>query len=213
MDVDAIAHTASPFHIDADDPDEVIVPAILGTKNLLAAAKQYGNDVKRVVLTSSCTAIATSTGEAGVRDETDWNEWSVEEVRTKGRDAHPLDKYRASKTLSERAAWDWYDANKAGLRWDMVVLNPSFVLGPWLHKAENMSELSPSLRYYHSMVLKAQESDEVLATTGYVGWCSPVSRELSIELWAKGRLGWMSVTLPRRMRSRSSNRQPVANVL
>ena len=62
MDVDAIAHTASPFHIDADDPDEVIVPAILGTKNLLAAAKQYGNDVKRVVLTSSCTAIATSTG-------------------------------------------------------------------------------------------------------------------------------------------------------
>ncbi|TBU38651.1 NAD(P)-binding protein [Dichomitus squalens] len=166
VDVDAIAHTASPFHITADDPDEVIFPAVQGTKNLLASAKKYGNDVKRVILTSSSAAIASSSGEAAIRDETDWNDLSVQEVRTKGRDAHPFDKYRASKTLSERAAWDWYETNKAELGWDMVVLNPSFVLGPWLHKAENVAGLSTSLRYYHSVVLKGEASDEMLATSG-----------------------------------------------
>ena len=168
MDVDAIAHTASPFHIDADDPDEVIVPAILGTKNLLAAAKQYGNDVKRVVLTSSCTAIATSRGEAGVRDETDWNEWSVEEVRTKGRDAHPLDKYRASKTLAERAAWDFWNGHKSEVGWDLVVLNPPFVFGPFLHEADKPENLNESAREFYDTVVKGAKDNNALASVGYV---------------------------------------------
>ncbi|KAI1798372.1 NAD(P)-binding protein [Ganoderma leucocontextum] len=166
VDVDAIAHTASPFHLDADDPDEIIVPAVQGTVNLLASARRHGKNVKRVVLTSSCTAIAAPGMEGATVDERDWNEGSIQEVRTKGRAAHPIDKYRASKTLSERAAWDWYEGKKEELGWDMVVLNPSFVLGPWLHKAESIAELSPSLRHYHSIVMKGQMGSESLAETG-----------------------------------------------
>lgn len=165
--VDAIAHTASPFHMDADDPDEIIVPAVQGTVNLLASAEKHGSMVQRVTITSSCTAIATPGMEGATVDERDWNDWSIREVRTKGRAAHPLDKYKASKTLSERAAWDWYEGKKGEIGWDMVVLNPSFVLGPWLHKTERIDDLSQSLRHYHSVILKGQMSDELLAGTGY----------------------------------------------
>ena len=164
--MDAIAHTASPFHFKVVEPEELVVPAVHGTTGVLASALKNAPSVKRIVITSSCAAVLTPAPDPRTFSEENWNEASIVEVKEKGKDATAIAKYRASKTLSERAAWDWYDANKAGLRWDMVVLNPSFVLGPWLHKAENMSELSPSLRYYHSMVLKAQESDEVLATTG-----------------------------------------------
>ena len=168
--VDAIAHTASPFHFTADDPDEIIVPAVQGAVSLLASAKKHGTEVKRVVFTSSCTAIATPWTEGATVDERDWNEWSINEVRTKGREAHGLDKYRASKALSERAAWHWYEENKEGLGWDMVVLNPSFVMGPWLHKTENLTDLSQSLRFYHSMILKGQMSNDMLANMGYAGF-------------------------------------------
>ncbi len=158
------------MHGDADEPDEIIVPAVQGTLNILASAKKHGADVRRVVLTSSCTAVAEPGTEGATVDERDWNERSIREVRTKGRAAHAIDKYRASKTLSERAAWAWYEGEtrnrEGGLGWDMVVLNPSFVLGPWLHKTEGVGGLSLSLQHYYSIVLKGQMSNELLAETG-----------------------------------------------
>lgn len=160
-------HTASPFHTHAVEPDELIQPAVRGTTGLLVSAHKHGNDVKRIILTSSCAAIINPTTEPRVLDETVWNEASVRECREKGRDASPLDKYRASKTLAERAAWDWYEGHRCDLRWDMVVLNPPIVLGPWLHRIERVEDLNESLRHYHSNVLKGQMSKELLATTGW----------------------------------------------
>ena len=156
--------------MNVDDPDELIIPAVQGAVNLLSSAKKYGTRVKRVVLTSSCTAIATPGTEGTTVDERDWNEWSIKEVRTKGREAHGLDKNRASKTLSERAAWDWYEEHKQELGWDIVVLNPSLVLGPWLHKTEKFTDLGQSLRFYHSVVVKGEMSKEVLADMGCAGY-------------------------------------------
>jgi hypothetical protein len=37
--------------------------------------------------------------------EADWNEDSVKEVETKGKDTAPSQSYRASKTLAEKALW------------------------------------------------------------------------------------------------------------
>lgn len=56
-DVDFILHVASPCKTEEPkDPDEIIIPAVNGVKNVLLAALKY--KVKKVVLTSSTTAIA-----------------------------------------------------------------------------------------------------------------------------------------------------------
>ncbi len=110
-DVDAIAHTASPLAMNAAEPDELIVPAVNGTTGLLASARQFATTVKRVILTSTGTAIASPTAEPRTVDESDWNETAVREVREKGREASQIETYRASKTLAERAAWEWYDVH------------------------------------------------------------------------------------------------------
>ena len=164
--VDAIAHTASPFHFHADDPDELIVPAMEGVKSVLASALKHGNTVKRIIITSSIVTMANPSVIPAVVDENDWNVWSVEEVRTKGRNANALDKYRASKVLAERAAWDLYTANKAKVSWDLVTVHPGFVMGPWLQDAKSVEELSQSVRDFYAFGLKAQLSEEVLATDG-----------------------------------------------
>ena len=53
---DALIHTASPFPLtEPKNPDDLIRPAVEGTKRAMKAAKSAG--IKRVVLTSSCAAI------------------------------------------------------------------------------------------------------------------------------------------------------------
>lgn len=41
-DVDAIEHTASPFHFRFKEPDELLIPAVKGTVGMLESAKKYG---------------------------------------------------------------------------------------------------------------------------------------------------------------------------
>ncbi|KAK7687131.1 hypothetical protein QCA50_009634 [Cerrena zonata] len=51
--VDAIEHTASPFHFNVSDPQELIRPAVAGTTSVLQSALKFGTSVKRVVVLSS----------------------------------------------------------------------------------------------------------------------------------------------------------------
>jgi nucleoside-diphosphate-sugar epimerase len=117
-----VFHTASPFTLVVEDPEkDLIEPAQLGTRNVLETANRTAS-VKRVVLTSSCAAIYGDNAdiEAIDRDrftEADWNFSS-------SLDHQP---YSFSKTLAEREAWKIAEAQD---RWDLVVINPSFVLGP-----------------------------------------------------------------------------------
>ena len=74
----------------------------------------------------------TITPEARTFSEADWNEQSIKETREQGRQAPPMTKYRASKTLAEQAVWKFYEENvkKEGkVTWDVVALNPPFVFG------------------------------------------------------------------------------------
>lgn len=110
-----LVHTASPFPIvQPKDEAEVIRPAVDGTLRALRAAAAAG--VHRVVLTSSVAAIMHRGGE-GPQDESDWAD-----LAQPGTTA-----YVKSKTLAERAAWD-FAATVPDLR--LTVLNPSLVLGP-----------------------------------------------------------------------------------
>ncbi len=116
--VDVLVHTASPFPlVQPDDPDVVIRPAVEGARRALRTAEAAG--VSRIVLTSSAAAILDAKLPAGrtAYDESDW---------TNGDDAR-LTPYVRSKTLAERAAWEFAESHP-DLR--LTVINPTLVLGP-----------------------------------------------------------------------------------
>ncbi|KAJ7230091.1 hypothetical protein GGX14DRAFT_409938 [Mycena pura] len=144
--VDAIEHTASPFHFQADDPAEMLEPAIQGTVGILESARKYGTAVKRVVVTSSCAAVSTVSDQPQFLSEVNWNDQSPREVEQKGRDASGAAKYRTSKILAERAAWDFVARHGAEIGWDLVVLNPPLVLGPMIHAVASVDALNTSTR-------------------------------------------------------------------
>ncbi|KAJ7479840.1 D-lactaldehyde dehydrogenase [Mycena latifolia] len=144
--VDAIEHTASPFHFEADDPAELLEPAIKGTVGILESARKYGTAVKRIVVTSSCAAVLTISSEPQYLSELNWNDQAVKEVEEQGRAASAGSKYRTSKTLAERAAWDFAKKYKGEIGWDVVVMNPPLVLGPAIHAVASPEALNTSAR-------------------------------------------------------------------
>ncbi len=117
-----VFHTASPFTTSVKDPQrELIDPALLGTRNVLDEASKTPS-VQRVVLTSSCAAIygdAADCADApgGVLTEAVWN--------TTSSLAHQP--YSYSKTLAEQEGWR---LAKLQSQWQLVVINPSLVVGP-----------------------------------------------------------------------------------
>ncbi|NWG54900.1 MAG: aldehyde reductase [Hydrogenophilaceae bacterium] len=115
-----VLHVASPFPPTVPKhEDELIVPAREGTLRVLRASKAAG--VKRVVVTSSMAAVAYGHPK-GKPDrpytEEDWTNPDGVDVRA----------YVKSKTIAERAAWEWARANGQ----EMATVNPSAVLGPLL---------------------------------------------------------------------------------
>jgi nucleoside-diphosphate-sugar epimerase len=115
-----VLHVASPLLQHAPrDEDELIVPARDGTLRVLRASREAG--VKRVVLTSSFAAIGHGQKpQQAPFNETNW-------TNVDGRDVSP---YAKSKTLAERAAWDFVANGDGGL--ELSVINPVMVLGPVL---------------------------------------------------------------------------------
>lgn len=115
-----VHHVASPFPPTVPrHEDELIVPARDGALRVLKAARDAG--VKRVVLTSSFAAIGY--GQPPQRapfDETNWTNPNGDDVRA----------YVKSKTLAERAAWNFMNREGGGL--ELSVVNPVGVLGPVL---------------------------------------------------------------------------------
>lgn len=118
--------------------------------------------MKRIVVTSSCASVLTQLTEPRVFDETSWNERSPKAVEELGKKAAPIDKYRASKTLAERAAWKFVEQNKNKIKYDLVVLNPPFVFGPPLHEVGEAASLNTSMLDLFKYGIKGLASKEVL---------------------------------------------------
>lgn len=120
-----VFHTASPFALRVEDPQKDLVePAQLGTRNVLEAANRTPS-VRRVVVTSSCAAIYGDNADleavpGGMFTEEVWNTSSNLQHQP----------YSYSKTLAEKEAWKLAEAQT---RWDLVVINPSFVMGPGIN--------------------------------------------------------------------------------
>lgn len=139
---------------------ELLDPAIKGTMNVLTAAKEAG--VRRVVLTSSISAVTPSPNWPGdvAKTEECWTD--VEYSKQKGvREGFQFFIfilfvffffsgcvlsvcvfvcveqlwYPLSKTLAEKAAWDFAKENDL----DVVVVNPGTVMGPVIPPRLNAS--------------------------------------------------------------------------
>lgn len=116
-----VLHVASPFpSTQPKDPDELIRPARDGALRVLRASRDAG--VERVVLTSSFAAIGY--GHAPTDrpfTEEDWTELDS---------GRPVSPYVQSKTIAERAAWDFIRSDGGSL--ELATVNPVGILGPVL---------------------------------------------------------------------------------
>lgn len=128
-----VIHPASPTpNIQAKQEDEFIIPAVNGVLFVLRAAKAAG--VKRVVLTSAFGAIGMGTNRKSPYTEDDWSDLTQD-----------LPAYQKSKTLSEKAAWEYIAGEGKGL--ELAVVNPVGVLGPVLG-----ADYSHSIQTIHQML-------------------------------------------------------------
>lgn len=117
---DYVLHIASPFPPSLPKhEDELIVPAREGALRVLRAARDAG--VKRVVLTSSFAAIGYGQKvQQAPFNESNWTDPTADDVQP----------YAKSKTLAERAAWDFIAREGGAL--ELSVVNPVGVFGPVL---------------------------------------------------------------------------------
>lgn len=117
--VESVLHVASPFPLyEPKHEDELIIPAVQGTLRVLRAAHKAG--VKRVVQVSSVAAISSGYKD-NFRTFTE-EDWSIIE--------NEIGAYAKSKTLAERAAWDFINGAENINGMELVTINPSFILGP-----------------------------------------------------------------------------------
>ncbi|MGE0384986.1 MAG: SDR family oxidoreductase [Gammaproteobacteria bacterium] len=118
---DAVLHVASPMPFKMpDDPNELIVPAREGVLRILAIAARQG--IRRVVMCSSTSAICDGhpPGRRGPYTEEDWTNL----------DNPAVPPYPRSKTIAERAAWDFVRTRAPQV--EFATVQPGLILGPLL---------------------------------------------------------------------------------
>ena len=119
---DYVLHVASPFILEVPSDENVLIkPAVDGTLRVLNACSKA--HVKKVVLTSSVAAVAYGHGVEKTYDESDWS--------NTGEDSG-ITPYAKSKTLAEKAAWNFVEELDPDKKFDFTVINPVGVFGPML---------------------------------------------------------------------------------
>ena len=122
-----VLHVASPFPpTPPKDENELIKPAVDGAKRVLTASAAAGS-VRRVVFTSSIAAVSSGRTDERTCTEADWSDLGRSHA------------YEKSKTLAERAAWDLHAGLPEQSRFELVAVNPGFVIGPMFGTDTNTS--------------------------------------------------------------------------
>lgn len=196
---ECVLHVASPFPQRLPKhADELIVPARDGTLRVLRAARDNG--ARRVVLTSSFAAIGYGHPDRDAPyDESSWSDL----------DGPGITPYIASKTLAERAAWDFIAREGGGL--ELAVVNPVGVFGPVLGNDFATSVLlvqrlldghlpgCPRLQFgvvdvrdvvdlhLRAMTSPAAAGERFLATAGDFLWVREIAGILRMRLGASAR--------------------------
>ena len=192
-----VFHGASPTPSgDQVSEDDWVRPAVDGNLRVLRAARDAG--VRRVVLTSAFGAVGAGHKVLGRPFvETDWSDL--------GGDIAP---YQKSKTLAERAAWDFIAREGGGL--ELAAVNPTMVLGPALgrdysHSIRTIKQMLdgqpgyPKIKtcvvdvrdvadlHLRAMVDPAANGERFLATSGRSLWLAEIAKILKAHMGAAGK--------------------------
>lgn len=120
-----LLHMASPLPTsEPDDENDLIIPARDGALRALKAA--VDSRVERIVMTSSIASIAGGNFGPTPLTEEVWSDIDQD-----------IGAYSKSKTIAERAAWDYINSLPEESRPELAMINPGFVLGPLI--APNIS--------------------------------------------------------------------------
>ena len=116
-----VLHVASPFFLGEPENEDVFIkPAVEGTLRVLKACAD--SDVQKGVLTSSFAAVGDGhSREKEVYTEEDWSSVDGE-----------ISPYAKSKTLAEKAAWEFVENLEESKKFELTVINPVAVTGPML---------------------------------------------------------------------------------
>ncbi|RLV95735.1 putative NADPH-dependent methylglyoxal reductase GRP2 [Spathaspora sp. JA1] len=161
-EVSVFLHTASPVTFTTNDVEnDLLLPAVNGTKHALQAITAYGPQIKRVVVTSSVVAVFgwyNHFDPNKTYTEEDWNPITWEESLE-----NPATGYFASKKYAELAAWDYVKEKTPHFKISFV--NPVFVLGPQAFEVKDKSELNFSAEIVNK-VIKLGSDDTIPEFSG-----------------------------------------------
>ncbi|KAJ0985888.1 hypothetical protein J5N97_004244 [Dioscorea zingiberensis] len=126
-----VFHVATPMDFESPDPEnEVIKPTVNGVLSILKSCKKAGT-VRRIVFTSSAGTVNVQEQNIPEHDENSWSDVDFcRRVKMTGW------MYFVSKTLAEKAAWEF--AKENGL--DLITVIPPLVVGPFIS-----SSMPPSM--------------------------------------------------------------------
>ncbi|XP_044491793.1 vestitone reductase-like [Mangifera indica] len=149
-----VLHVATPVDFEGREPEEVVTKrSINGTIGILKACLKT-KTVKRVVYTSSASAVQLNGNDSDIMDETYWSD--VDFIR---KSIPMMGSYMISKTLTEKAALEF--AEEHGL--DLVTLIPPFIVGPFI-----CPKFPGSVRTMLAMVLGNKEEYSLLLNSSMV---------------------------------------------
>ncbi|GAA5902470.1 SDR family oxidoreductase [Sporobolomyces salmoneus] len=142
--VTILAHTASPFHYDIKDVEEdMLIPALKGTRSALKAA-QREESVKRVVVTSSFASVLDfgRLGPETTFTEKDWNPATYEETKKMDPSKDQAQIYCASKVIAEQEAWKI--AKESESNFALSTVCPPLIFGPPQQPIDSMEAINTS---------------------------------------------------------------------
>jgi len=190
-----VFHGASPTPSgDQESEEDWIRPAVDGNLRVLRAARDAG--VKRAVLTSAFGAIGAGHQLGRPFVETDWSDLNGN-----------IAPYQKSKTLAERASWDFIAREGQGL--ELASVNPTMVLGPALgpdysHSIRTIREMLdgqpgyPKIKtcvvdvrdvadlHLLAMTDPAANGERFLATSGESLWMADIANVLKARMGKAG---------------------------
>lgn len=166
--VEAVMHTASPFHLGGGDPWEVYLkPAIEGTLNVVKAAEKSGS-VKNLIITSSFAAVLSLDDpkipfNSKVYTEADWNNCTLEQAKNPEMPAAFA--YSASKKFAEKSAFDYQKEHNLVGKIHLAALNPPMVMGPAIQPFDKLDQLGESAGQVWKLV--SGQWDKEIPPTGF----------------------------------------------
>ena len=134
-----VLHTASPFFVLGGSEDNLVKPAVEGTKNVLDTCNKLG--VKKVVLTASTACIYVTYGTMPEEHVYTEQDWSPIELLTEKKNWYSL-----SKTKAEKLAWEM--SKESSCTFELSTMNPTLIYGPQLPGQKHLNTSSCAIVAY-----------------------------------------------------------------